>query len=103
MRASEGSPETCVDIVYTTPVLLRKAIGAESATMPPRYTALEFTDFMISRSPLFASLLLYMVVMLSALCFGQQSPPKGDTELARQGVALAQKGRCKDALSILKK
>jgi tetratricopeptide (TPR) repeat protein len=52
---------------------------------------------MIARACLCSLLFIYAGVL-----FGQQANPIDTSALAKQGVALAQKGRCRDALPILK-
>src|SRR5439155_12445010 len=88
-----------VDIVYTIGVILRNASHASrSRTDPTIYCAWTYVS-MFTRSVL----LLALLFIYTCLSFAQQSGQADSSAVAKQGIALAQRGRCTEALPILKK
>lgn len=94
-----------MDIVYTTRVrrLNANTIGStkKSLNSAPGYASLRITLMTFSRARPLCPLLLICVT--SCVGIAQTSSAPDNSALAKQGVALAQKGKCREAVLILKK
>ena len=92
----------CVDIVYTKGMQGRNAIrGQEFLCARAIYCALASASMKISLR--FLIFIFMYVAFMDPGCFAQQAGAADSLALAKEGVALAQKGRCKEALPALKK
>jgi tetratricopeptide (TPR) repeat protein len=81
-----------LDIVYTTRLRLWSATSSNDGVQKTVYTA-----------PMHSSLrVLFLISLCSPVAWTQASATES-SKSAKQGVALAQKGRCPDALPILKR